>query len=265
MASAHRQNSDGAPAVALPVLVAFTLALVSCTSPGDRTCRAYSNDDLARFASDPWCEAIAVHESSLETLDGLQGADKNINLTFNESLRDVSAIDSARFVNLISSPAEDIAMTVAGTYISSVPLRSAHLGLRWPVPQEPLDPDEPFPEVLNDVTFVVGGDGPSTLALTCVDSGCRALVSIMAPALNATVVSTAGVQVVTLGLMVGPLTSWEQLQGFGIPENEILVRAPQDLQLLRQWRAWLDDNGFAGSLCVYEPAQECVEVTATEP
>ena len=265
MASLHRPKTDRALAAALAVLAGSTMLLASCTSCGDRTCRARSNDDLARFASDPWCEAIALHETSLETLDGLEGADKNIVMTFNRSVRDVSAIDNARFVDLFDSPAEDIAMTVAGLYLNAVPVRTANLKLRWPVPHEPLDPDEPFPEILNRVVLEMIGDGPSALALTCADSGCRASVTIQAPGLDGTVISTTGVQVVGLGLMVGPLTSWEHLQGFGVPEQEILVRAPQDLDLLRQWRAWLDDNGFAGSLCVYEPAQQCVEVTAQAP
>ena len=110
----------------------------------------------------------------------------------------------------------------------------------------------------------MSGDGLSDLAFACVDTGCRASVSIHAVALNDPVISMAGVQVVTLGLDVAPLTSWEFLQGFGVPEQEIGLSAPQDLDLLRQWRAWLDDNGFAGSLCVYEHAQDSAEVKATE-
>ena len=165
---------------------------------------------------------------------------------------DVSAIDSARFVDLIDSPAEDIVMTAAGLDIGGVPVRTANLKLRWPVPHEPLDPDEPFPEILNQVELGVSGDGPSDLALTCVDSGCRASVTIHAAALDGPVISTAGVQVVKLGLDVAPLTSWEFLQGFGVPEQEIGLSAPQDLAIIRQWRAWLDDNGFAGSLGLCE-------------
>lgn len=121
---------------------------------------------------------------------------------------------------------------------------------------------------MNHIEIVVTGVGPTGLTLHCVDKGCRAFVFINAPALDATEITTTGVQVLSLGLMVGPLTSWEHLQGFGIPEEEIAIRAPQDLELLRQWRAWLDDNGFAGTLCMYEvygPGEECVEVTAAEP
>lgn len=263
MASPHRPKTDRAQVAVVAMLAASSMLLANCTSCGDRTCRAYSNEDLARFASDPRCEAIAVYESGLETLDGLQGADKNIALVDNRSLMDVSAIDNARYVELLSSPLDEVAVTVAGIYLSGVPLRTVNLKLRWPVPQEPLDPDEPLPEVLNKVVLQVAGDGPSAVAITCADTGCRASVSIMAAALDATEISIAGVQIVQLGIMVGPLTSWEHLQGFGIPEREIQIRAPQDLELLREWRAWLDDNGFAGSLCVYEPSQECIEVTAS--
>lgn len=206
-----------------------------------------------------------MHESTLETLDGLQGADKNIVLTFNRSLIDVSAIDSARYVELIDSPAEDIVMTAAGLYMGGVPLRTAHLKLRWPVPHEPLDPDEPFPEILNQVRLGVSGDGPSDLAFACEDTGCRASVSIHAAALDGPVISTAGVQVVRLGVDAAPLTAWEFLQGFGVPEQEINMSAPQDLAIIREWRAWLDDNGFTGTLGVCEAGQECIEVTASEP
>lgn len=146
MDSPNRAKTDRARGAALVLVAASAALLPCCTSPGDRTCRAFSNDDLARYANDAWCDSIAVHESSLETLDGLQGADKNIGLTFNSSLMDVSAVDSARFVNLNSSPTEDVVMTAAGFAIYNVPLRTASLGLRWPVPHEPLDPDEPFPE-----------------------------------------------------------------------------------------------------------------------
>ena len=251
-----------APAL-LTALMAGAVHLVGCTSCGDFTCSAHSNADLARFAQDPWCEAIAAYETTLETLDGLQGADKNIDLTFNDELRDISAIDSARDVWLTWSPLEEAVATAAGFDLHAVPLRTAHLGLRWPVPMdEPLDPDEPFAEVLNQVIVEITGDGPTDITLHCVDTGCRARVLIQAAALDEPEIAVGGVQIVILQLAVGPLTSWEFLQGFGVPEQEIRLSAPQDLAIIRAWRAWLDDNGFTGSLATCEDGQECVEVTA---
>lgn len=49
----HRPKTDRALTAALAVVAGSTLLLASCTSCGDRTCTAHSNEDLARVASDP--------------------------------------------------------------------------------------------------------------------------------------------------------------------------------------------------------------------